>query len=101
MNGYAVLGQWAADVNGDMEAGARELRERIVPGVRAMPGFQHGAWSRSEDGSRLYSTIVFDAPEAAEALVASVHGNRSHAAASGVHLVSIEIQPLVASASAA
>ncbi len=47
----------------DPEASDRELRERIVPGVAAAPGFVTGYWTRKDDTG--LAMVVFDSEETA------------------------------------
>lgn len=91
---YAV---WTlANDHSDVDARDRELRDRIIPGVRALPGFVQGVWARSADGTRAYNTIVFEDRDGADALIAHIQLNRPFSTAAGVHLHSVEIQNVVA-----
>jgi len=97
MDRCAVQAVWTmaiADI--DVEARDRELQERIAPGVRALPGFVHGVWARSADGTRSHNTIVFEDRHAAEALISQIETNKPYSAAAGVHLHSLEIMDVVA-----
>jgi hypothetical protein len=96
MNRCAVQAVWTMAEAGS-DAGKRddELRDRIVPGVTALPGFVLGIWARSADGTRSHNTIVFEDPAGADALVAQIEANKPRSTAAGVHLHSLEIMDVI------
>lgn len=64
---HAVLIE--VDVSGvDREQGLTVLREQIVPGIRAMPGFQSGTWLAGNDEGRGLSLTVWDTEEHARGM---------------------------------
>ncbi len=98
MGHHAVQAVWTMDTLGVDTAGReREFVERIVPSVRAMPGYVDAIHARSADGIRTYDTVVFDGRDGAEAFVKSATTDLSSAIAAGVHLHSIEILDIVGS----
>jgi hypothetical protein len=98
MSEYAVSTVWSfADQGVDVAARDREFRERIIPELQQLPGFVHGLWARTPDGSRSHNTLVFDDRGGADALVAHIERNKPHSAAAGVHLESLEILDVVVS----
>ena len=46
------------------------LHNRVVPDVKAMPGFVSGTWARSEDGTNGHSVVLFEDEETAKAALA-------------------------------
>jgi Antibiotic biosynthesis monooxygenase len=67
MTSYAALIE--VDVTGiEQEAGLSGLRERIVPTIQRMPGFQGGVWLTGDDAGRGLSLTVWESEEAAEAM---------------------------------
>ena len=98
MSKCSVQTVWTiASENVDVAARDQEFRDRIVPGVQALPGFVQGVWARSADGTRSYNTIVFEDRHTADALIALIEGNKPHSTAAGVHLHSLEILDVIAS----
>jgi hypothetical protein len=67
MKSYAALIE--VDVTGvEREAGLAGLRERIVPAIRSMPGFQGGIWLTGNDAGAGLSLTVWESEQAAEAM---------------------------------
>ena len=95
----AVQAVWTmAGTASDPHARDDELRDRIAPGVAALPGFVQGVWARSVDGTRSHNMIVFENRDGADALVAHIEQNKPYSAAAGVHLHSLEMMDVVVSA---
>jgi hypothetical protein len=82
----------------DVPSRDRDFEQRIVPGVRALPGFVQGVWARSSDGRRSYNTMVFEDRDGADALVSQIEDNRPRSNAAGVHLESLQILDVIACA---
>ena len=76
----------------DAAGSASILRERVVPGVSQLPGFQAGYWTQ-KDGTGL-SMVVFDSEENATSASETVESRLPD----GVTLQGIEIREVVASA---
>ncbi|WP_454084172.1 hypothetical protein [Georgenia sp. Marseille-Q6866] len=99
MSRCSVTTVWSlSDDNVDTASRDRQFRERIVPELQALPGFVHGVWARTPDGSRSQQMIVFENHRSADALLAHIEANKAESAAVGVHLESLEILDVVASA---
>lgn len=99
MSACSVQTVWTLTSDGvDVPARDREFEERIVPGVRTLPGFVQGVWARSTDGQRASNTIVFEDRHSADALIAQIETNKPRSAAAGVHLQSLEIMDVIISA---
>ena len=99
MSKCSVQTIWTLSSDGvDVPARDREFEERIVPGVRALPGFVQGVWARSTDGRRSYNTMVFEDRHSADALIAQIETNKPRSAAAGVHLQTLEILDVIVSA---
>jgi hypothetical protein len=99
MSKCSVQTVWNLNNDGvDVPTREREFEERIIPGVRALPGFVQGVFARSTDGQRTHHTVVFDDRHSAEALVAQIEDTKPQAAAVGVHLESLQIMDVVACA---
>ena len=97
MGKCSVQTVWTLTNDGvDVPSRDREFEERVVPGVRALPGFVQGVWARSTDGLRSYNTIVFEDRHSADALLTHIETNKPRSAAAGVHLESLEILDVVA-----
>jgi heme-degrading monooxygenase HmoA len=63
---YAVLIE--VDVTGvEREEGIGGLRDRIVPAIRAMPGFVSGTWLTGNENGRGLSLTVWDSGDHARA----------------------------------
>lgn len=80
---FAVISRWTSDPARTDELD-RELREAIVPGVCARPGFVSGCWSRDRETGRAHATVVWDSEEGAVGFKAAVEANRQHAARQGL-----------------
>jgi hypothetical protein len=76
----------------------QELRERIVPSVRASRGFVRGAWSREIGGDRSTSFIVFDDEASAREFMYAVRANTPRQSAAGVTNEELLLVELVAEA---
>ena len=59
---------------GDAEIADEGLRERQVPAVSSAPGFVAGYWTRSDDGSKGLSMLVFESEDAARAAAERFRG---------------------------
>ena len=80
---FAVAGRWTLDL--DQSDEQREVLEGIVAGVRQLPGFVRGFWSRDTTDPSLHLTfIVFEQRDQAEAFLQAVRGNAPAQASSGV-----------------
>ena len=96
MDACAVQAVWTMTTTGiDTHERDAQLRDRIAPGVAALPGFVQGIWARSTDGTRSYNTIVFADRAGADALLAHIEENRPYSTAAGVHLHSLEIMDVI------
>lgn len=63
---YAVLTE--VDVAGvEREAGVAALRERVVPGVKQIPGFTSGIWLTGNENDKGLSLMLFESEETARA----------------------------------
>jgi hypothetical protein len=99
MSKCSVQTVWTLQSDGvDVPARDHEFEERVVPGVRALPGFVQGVWARSTDGQRSCSTMVFEDRRSAAALIDQIQSNTSRSSAAGVHLQSLEILDVIVSA---
>jgi hypothetical protein len=56
---YAVVGIWTVVEDQRAEA-ERELREDVIPMIRAHPGFVSGYWMADPETGKWHSTVVFD-----------------------------------------
>ena len=64
---YAVLIE--VDVTGvDRDAGIEVLRERIVPAIRQLPGFQSGTWLTGNEQDQGLSLTLWDSEENARTM---------------------------------
>lgn len=98
MSTCSVHTVWAlATKNVDVAARDRQFLDQIIPSVQGLPGYVHGVWARSTDGSRGYNTIVFDDRRNAEGLLAQIEDNMPQSAAAGVQLESLEVMDVIAS----
>ena len=96
MSRCSVQTVWTLTSDGvDVPSRDREFEERIVPGVRGLPGFVQGVWARSTDGQRSYNTMVFEDRHSADALIAQIETNKPRSAAAGVHLQSLQILDVI------
>lgn len=98
MSACSVYTVWTLSTEGvDVAARDRQFLDRIIPGVQGLPGYRHGVWARSTDGTRGHNTIVFDDRHGADGLLAHIEDNQPHSAEAGVHLESLEIMDVIAS----
>ena len=58
----------------DVEQAQAHLREQVVPGVSAAPGFVAGYWTRSDDGQDGLAMVVCESEDAARAVADRVPG---------------------------
>jgi hypothetical protein len=64
---YAVLIE--VDVSAvEREPGLKALRERIVPAIKAMPGFRSGTWLTGNDDGKGLSLTLWDTEDHAAAM---------------------------------
>jgi len=93
---YAVVGRWTLDP-AQRENQKPVLMERIVPGVRQLPGLVERDWAGDEDeGDRALTFIVFDTLDAAESFAADVRGNTDAQSAGGVQNLELTVLPVTA-----
>jgi hypothetical protein len=52
----------------DLDEGLRGLRERIVPGVSALPGFHSGVWLTGNEDEVALSLTVWESEAGAQAM---------------------------------
>ncbi|MDQ2710613.1 MAG: hypothetical protein M3Z25_24640 [Actinomycetota bacterium] len=96
MSKCSVQTVWILQSDGaDVPTRDREFEDRIVPSVRALPGFVQGVWARSTDGQRSYNTMVFEDRHSADALIAQIETNKPRSAAAGVRLESLQILDVI------
>jgi len=80
---FAVVGRWTLDRSGTEQQ--REALDGIVAGVRELPGFVRGFWSRDVADPSVHLTyIVFEQHDQAEAFAQAVRRNAPAQATSGV-----------------
>src|SRR4051812_48738216 len=83
MNMFAVAGRWTLDL--DKSDQQRDALQGIVGGVRQLPGFVRGFWSRDTTDPSIHLTyIVFRQRDQADAFLHAVRGNAPAQASSGV-----------------
>lgn len=64
---HAVLIE--VDVSGvDQDAGLAVLRERVVPAIKAMPGFQSGTWLPGNEEGKGLSLTLWESEEHARGM---------------------------------
>jgi len=80
----------------DFDQARQMLTERIVPRVSQAPGFVAGYWTRSEDGRRGMSMVVFDSEDAANGAAQMIQSQLPEEAA--VTLEGVEVREVVANA---
>jgi heme-degrading monooxygenase HmoA len=93
---HAVLIEVDTSGQPDREAGLKQLREEIVPGVSQAPGFQAGYWLRPVEDAKGASLVVFDTEENAEAASEALSVGSSPAP--GVTVTRREVREVAASA---
>jgi len=90
---FAVLIE--VDVGGvDAEEGLTVLRQRIVPAIKAMPGFRAGTWLMGNEHGKGLSLTVWESREQAQA-VADRFGPGSSPQA-GTSIVRCEVRQVAA-----
>jgi len=94
---YATVGIFSMDPAASAQQ-ARELSDRIIPMVRVRPEFVSGYWNQDRVTSRSYAYLVWQSEAAARSFAAMVEANASGRAAFGVHLESIAVVEVLASA---
>lgn len=52
---------------GRIDEAVATLNDRVVPDVKASPGFVSGTWARSADGTKGHSVVIFETEDAAKA----------------------------------
>jgi hypothetical protein len=77
----------------DLEAAVANLEAQVIPGVKQVPGFVAGFWTRS-DGDDGLALIVFEAERSAQEAKAMIEANVDDQ----VTLHSVEVREVVASA---
>ena len=80
----------------DFDQARQMLTERIVPRVSQAPGFVAGYWTRSEDGRRGMSMVVFDSEDAANGAAQMIQSQLPEEDA--VTLEGVEVREVVANA---
>ena len=94
---YATLATFQLDPS--REAEQREgLARMIVPGVKASPGFVNGCWTLDRERSESVVLITFESIDHAERFADNVKANAQGQASVGIHLTSIKIVEVSASA---
>jgi hypothetical protein len=68
---YAVVSQQTIDPNRSGEI-ARNLRERVVPAQRSLPGCSEVVHLRSQDGCTGIVILILDTPEHAQQAAATI-----------------------------
>jgi hypothetical protein len=97
---YAVVDTWALDLDKLTPEQQRELPERIVPMVRAQPGFIAGYWTYDGVNKKSHGLFLFESEETARGLKAFVEQDSQRGAEIGVHLNEIAVTEVVAEARA-
>jgi hypothetical protein len=72
------------------------LRARIIPMVKASPGFVAGYWTYDKSESRTVSFIVYETADQAQALVRGVRDESEFQRKSGVNLESTRVVEIMA-----
>ncbi len=78
----------------DFESALKVLKETVVPEVSSAPGFVAGYWTRSDDGSKGESILVFESEDAARTVAGRVRDNVPES----VTIESVEVREVTASA---
>ena len=86
---YAVLVQ--VEIK-DRETAEGQLHERVVPGVKQMPGFVAGYWTNKDDTG--LSLVVFDSEDNATTASKGVEERLPE----GIELKKLEVREVIASA---
>jgi hypothetical protein len=90
---FAVVGKWKMDPSQTADQDT-VLHERIVPTVKASPGFISGHWTRTPDAVDAVTMILFEDEASAEAfrqVVASDPENRAEHGVAGDFLIVTEV----------
>jgi hypothetical protein len=96
---HAVVVIVKVDLQGDMEAGLKDLRENVVPGVSRAPGFINGVWLAPDDTGKGLSIVTFDTEDNAKAAASGAQQMfDSGQTPPAVKLDSIETREVAASA---
>ncbi len=93
---HAVLMEVDTSGQPDAEAGLKNLREQVVPGVAQAPGFQAGYWLRPLGDARGTSLVLFDTAEHAEAAAQGI--DVSSSVGPGVTVLRKEVREVAVSA---
>lgn len=96
---HAMVGIFKMDPS-LFEQQQKELNERIVPLVRHQPGFVSASWSYDRTAGRYYSYIVLESEDCAQKFTAFVRQQNAGPATGGVHLESLTVVEVVATAAA-
>ena len=80
----------------DVEPAQKALQEQVVPRAQQSPGFVAGYWTRSEDGRRGMSMVVFDSEDAANGAAQMIQSQLPEEDA--VTLEGVEVREVVANA---
>jgi hypothetical protein len=91
---FVVIGDWRMSLEqaGEQRSGLG----RIASEVARLPGLAKGYWTRSDDGTRSSTFIVFDDRATAEAFAADVRGNFDNQQRVGVQNLSLVIHEVAA-----
>jgi hypothetical protein len=82
----------------DVEGGQQMLESEVVPGVKQIPGFVAGWWTRSLDGSNGASLVIFESEEAAQGMKQRLEGPEGPISSDAVDLESVEVREVAAHA---
>ncbi len=81
---------------------ARVVRERVLPGANAIPGFQGGLWLLDEKGGKGLTITLFDSEEALRASAEAAERLRKAAVGElGASVASVESYEVVVAAGVA
>jgi hypothetical protein len=94
---YATLATFQMDLSREAEQ-RQGLTQMIVPGVKGSPGFVNGCWTLDRERSESVVLITFDSIDHAERFADNVKANAQGQASVGIHLTSIRIVEVSASA---
>lgn len=87
------------DLQGDIEAGLKDLKENVVPMVSNAPGFINGVWLAPDEQGKAISIVSFDSEHNARAAASMAQQTFDRGQTPpGVTLDSAEIREVAASA---
>ncbi len=96
---HAVVVIVNIDLQGDMEAGLKDLNEKVVPMVKQSPGFVSGVWLAPDEQGKALSIVTLDNEDNAKAAASMAQQSfDSGRNPPGVTLSSIEVRQVAASA---